>query len=94
MCGVSAYCRLRREAGAGRAGEQQPVQPRMGGERLADLRPALTQRTTSSGTPALVIEADQILAHGGGLLARAEDDCIAGEQSGHDVAVGQSAGKL
>ena len=85
---------VEREPGAGRAGEQQAVEAGMGGERLADLGPALDAADDALGHARLVIERDEILADRRRLLARLEDDRIAGEQGGDDVAVGQVRGEI
>ena len=77
------------EAGAGRAGEQEAVEPGMGGERLAGLRPALDAAYRAFGHAGLMVERDQIFADRRRLLARLEDDRVAGEQSRDDMAVGQ-----
>ena len=76
-------------AGAGRAGEQQAVDARLGGERLALLGPADQQPDDAFGDPRLVEAADQEFADRRRLLGRLEDDRIAGDQRRDDVAVGQ-----
>ena len=52
LCGISANCRASAAPAPRRAGEQQAVDPRLGGERLALADPADQQRMTPSGTPA------------------------------------------
>ncbi len=66
----------------------------MGDQRLAFLRPAGQQLHQRRRNPCAIEELEQSLGHGGGLLARLEDDRIAGDQRRHDMAVGQVRGEI
>ena len=85
---------VERHAGAGRAGEQQPVDARLGGQRLALLGPADQQPDHAFGDSRLVEAVDQEGAGRRGLFRRLEHHRIAGDQRRDDVAVGQVRGEI
>ena len=85
---------VERLAGARRAGEQQAVDARLGGQRLALLGTADQQPDDAFGNPRLVEAVDQECAGRRRLLGRLEHDRIAGDQRRDDVAVGQVRGEI
>ena len=78
-------------AGTGGAGEEEAVDVRIAGQRLAGVDLPLHQVEHPLGQPRLLPHLDHGFSHHGGQLGRLEHDRIAGDERRHNVAVGQVA---
>ncbi len=78
-------------AGTGRTGEEEAVDVRIAGQRLAGVDLALHQVEHALGQPRLQPDLQHGLGHHGGQLGGLEHHGIAGDQRRHDMAVGQVA---
>ena len=78
-------------AGTGRAGEEEAVDVRIARQGLAGLHLPLHQVDDTRGQARLLPHLEHGLGHHGGQLGGLEHHCIAGDDRGHYVAVGQVA---
>ena len=81
-------------AGAGRTGKQNAVQPFVGGQLLAGGWTAMQYIDNAGRKAGLFKRIDQILTNGRSLFRRFEDNCIAGNERRNDMPVGQMGGKI
>lgn len=81
-------------AGGAGAGEEQPVEPGVGGQRHARLATTLQQVQHARWQPGFGPAAHGQLGHLGRQLARLEQHAVTRQQRRYDVAVGQVPGKV
>ena len=85
---------MERHSGAGRAGEQQAVDPRLSGKRAPLVRAADEQPDHAVRDLRFMEAVDQEFARCRGFLRGFEHDRVAGDQSRYDVPVGQVRGEV